>query len=463
MIGLLLVLLLQIQRPAAIVTFTGAPTGTCQQNALAVNEANGNLYDCKSSAWNLVSGGGSSITLAGENYLSLSGSVLTANPVSLAGSNVTGNLPVTHLNSGTSASSSTFWRGDGAWATPAGGGDVSGPGMSTDNAIARFNGTLGTSIQNSGITIADGATGTLSGTNSGDVTLAGTPDYITISGQVITRNAVDLATDVTGNLPVANLNSGSSATSSTFWRGDGTWATPASGGGNAISSTVYGSEPGGPATGDADLYSNGVSAARYSGSAWIPWGPLFPLTKTPVVADFTWDNQQNATTANTAGGVFIGNISPTGSGNQDNHVLYKSVTAPYTVTMAFLISVYSGGDATWINAVWRQSSDGKLITVGTGMQGQGFVFSIYKWNTSTSFSGSVLQNGLYMASPVFWVRLKDDGMDRTAYISPDGQNWSLIYTEGDTTFLTANQIGIGINWTNSGTKGGATLISWKVE
>ena len=40
----------------------------------------------------------------------------------------------------------------------------------------------------------------LTGTNSGDVTLAGSLDYITISGQVITRGAIDLATDTTGLL-----------------------------------------------------------------------------------------------------------------------------------------------------------------------------------------------------------------------------------------------------------------------
>lgn len=173
-------------------------------------------------------------------------------------------------------------------------------------------------------------------------------------GSMALKSAIDLTTDITGNLPVANLNSGTSASATTYWRGDGTWGQV------SLSSGVNGNLPVGNLNGGAGANSStfwrgdgtwatlpGTSVGAVISSAYAEYSANVDLTSV-IPAD-------NTTPQNTEGTQVL-SVSVTPSSTSDKvRLRFTSWGFINSTSIYYIAAAFRGGVA---NALQAQAAGG---------------------------------------------------------------------------------------------------------
>ncbi len=417
-----------------------------------------------------------------------------------------GTIATARLGSGT-ADSTTFLRGDQTWVSvPTTEADtlasVTGRGATTSTAISLTNSTASTSTSTGALVITGGAAvggnlyvgGAINGNGSGLTSL----------------NASNLSS---GTVPVDRLGLSGTPSSTTYLRGDNTWAT-VSGGGGGASIWTCASAPVDPNTypiwwqpdiGKLFIYYNDGTSSQWvestsptvatgvqvwagataptdlstyrlwyntnygrmfyyldSGSSvqWVDSSPAVGTvtsafgkadTSPPAVANWTWVNQGSATATDRIYGANTG-ISI----RQPGHALPN----------AYSLFVQPVPSAPYrATARLRISMPPKNFLQGGGIcwyeSGTGefeaiywefntaFTLRVSSFNTVTSGASTNRFNGLEYDKDL-WMSLYDDNTNRYFQVSPDGYEWVTLYSHARTTFLTPSHVGLCIDAVNSG-------------
>lgn len=359
------------------------------------------------------------------------------------GACIQGSLDISHLNSGTGANNTTFWRGDGVWASPpgTGGGTVNSVAASAVTPLC----VSGSPITNTGTFAFTWCTGLTA--NQFLATPNGSTGAVSMRAIVgADLPAINLAASgaggVTGNLPVGNLNSGTAATSTTYWSGAGTWTAPV---------TALANPTG--VIGLTAVNGTGTSGIRSDGA------PALSQAITP-----TWTNLHTFSAGLTSTGAITGNggeTITTGSGVAETiHGIASNfasvITSPNTAGVSNGIKVSAGTTSADVAALVTNAAgttnyvqvvgDGGVV-VGAPTGGDKGVGTI---NTTGVFvNGTAVGGGSTGANPTASIGLTAVAGSLTTYLRSDGApalSQAIVPTwTGAHTFSPASGVGVTVN------------------
>ena len=459
--------LAQPPRASGVVAVFSTPSGSCPANApLRYYSPVNTLWGCVLPTYASLVGTWTQIASGGGGGGTVTSVGLSSNLGTIGGSPVTtsGTLTLTAAASNITAlfsgcSGVQYLGADGA-CHAAGTGTVTSVGLSFTGGLVSVGGTPVTTSGTLALTVAgtsggipyfsSGSTWASSAALTANLPVIGggagsAPSVGTRSGNT-TQYVTTTGTQTSGDCVKIDANGNHIANGSAC----------GGGGGASITQGTLASIPGTCTTNDLYFTTDSPYTARCSATnTWTyflaGWGNLNPL------ATGSWTSFNLGSTNVLNGGGAI-NLESTENVDSLHGYCISAPSTPYTITVAVDYWQQSGsgfaapflgfsdGTKYEIEMILNQASSGTTI---------GY---IDKWNTSTTWSGSTSGTArTSLSGAIKSLQIIDNGTDKLYSISADGQNFTQIYSETRTTFLTASQYCIGIRTYN----GERTIGSFK--